>query len=506
MRPERYTRIAGELEARLKHDPAFVLGSISQLAKQWEVSYPTMHKAAHVLARKGLLKVRSGRKISLSSASAAASRESLPDPESSAGTLFERIRKMIAEGDYAIGGRLPKQQYFALTDHISPQTVTKAYQRLVMENLVYKKGRRFIVGPQPRIVESMGAHKPQSPVALFAIPWTSALDRSLVPVFNQMAINPMISTLTSYGVNILPVGMNRLTEGWYEHPTGWKDVRSEIKRLGGRYAGAIIHSIYAGEAVLAEWVRSLLAFQKPVVYLDIADKDRHIVRDKLSHKGGYFRLHYSEEDAVRMALATLAQWGHARIGLHAWELHDWTQQRAERVVACAAAMPGPVEIVKAGPVEDTWKTIELEGLPRVFDALADQSRIPDAEAFSLAKERFFAQTRSFSSLFAEKGATAILALNDQMAHQYYFWLKLAGMSPGKDLSLLSFDNEPGSVFFPVSSIDFGLARLGHLAAHIIIGDTIVRADRHGCIPGVCRLVDRGSLGPPGRMDKTVFGA
>jgi DNA-binding LacI/PurR family transcriptional regulator len=82
--------------------------------------------------------------------------------------------------------------------------------------------------------------------------------------------------------------------------------------------------------------------------------------------------------------------------------------------------------------------------------------------------------------------------------EYYFWFRAAGIAIPRDLSMISFDNMTQSIFLPVSTIDFGLARLGYLAAHLLIGDIAVRADRHGFVPGPCTLADRGSIGAPSR--------
>jgi DNA-binding LacI/PurR family transcriptional regulator len=64
--------------------------------------------------------------------------------------------------------------------------------------------------------------------------------------------------------------------------------------------------------------------------------------------------------------------------------------------------------------------------------------------------------------------------------------------------MVSFDNSAESVYIPLSTIDFGLPRLGYLAAHIFINDIPVHADHEGNIAGLCTLVDQGSIGPASR--------
>jgi DNA-binding LacI/PurR family transcriptional regulator len=75
-------------------------------------------------------------------------------------------------------------------------------------------------------------------------------------------------------------------------------------------------------------------------------------------------------------------------------------------------------------------------------------------------------------------------------------IKALGGEIPRDLSLLAFDNMPESALFPFSTIDWGFSRLGYLAAHIFVGDIPIHADRDGAIPGICTLIDRGSVAPP----------
>jgi DNA-binding LacI/PurR family transcriptional regulator len=88
--------------------------------------------------------------------------------------------------------------------------------------------------------------------------------------------------------------------------------------------------------------------------------------------------------------------------------------------------------------------------------------------------------------------TALAGMNDRLAQEEYFWLKLAGIAVPGRISMVSFDNIPESIAFPISTIDFGFGRLGYLAAHAFIGDIPISADRNGSVPGICTLIDRGS--------------
>jgi hypothetical protein len=116
-----------------------------------------------------------------------------------------------------------------------------------------------------------------------------------------------------------------------------------------------------------------------------------------------------------------------------------------------------------------------------------------------------AHTPSLTALL-DQGVTAILCLNDAMAREIYLWATYVGLSIPRDISMISFDNRVDCQNFPVTTVDFGFARLGYLAAHKFIGDIPVKAGKNGDIPGPCTIVDRGSLvAPSDRIGPAVMG-
>jgi len=81
-----------------------------------------------------------------------------------------------------------------------------------------------------------------------------------------------------------------------------------------------------------------------------------------------------------------------------------------------------------------------------------------------------------------------------MAKEIHLWLKFAGVRIPDDISLVSFDNAIDHYHQPISTVDFGFARMGYQAAHVFIGDIPIRSGPHGDMPGVCALIDKGSVG------------
>jgi DNA-binding LacI/PurR family transcriptional regulator len=160
--------------------------------------------------------------------------------------------------------------------------------------------------------------------------------------------------------------------------------------------------------------------------------------------------------------------------------------------------------VASDPAEAYWQFSKSTGIHEVLSATIKEfdltGRNPLGEHPDRAMVRsLLDKTPSFVNLLRDHAPTALIALNDHMAREYYYWFTAVGLNIPKDFSIISFDNLFASMFFPITTIDFGFERLGYQAAHIIIGDIPIRANRYGNIPGPCTLIDRGSLGPPGDL-------
>jgi len=88
--------------------------------------------------------------------------------------------------------------------------------------------------------------------------------------------------------------------------------------------------------------------------------------------------------------------------------------------------------------------------------------------------------------------TAIIAPNDMVGRSYLSVLDLLGCRVPEDISVLGFDNWFRFSFFPLSTVDFGLASLGYRALHTILGD-IPDLDREHEIAATPYVEDRGSV-------------
>ena len=286
---------------------------------------------------------------------------------------------------------------------------------------------------------------------------------------------------------------------------GLDQARGVLADLGERYRGAITIDTSITLDEFKDWVRILsCSGKKPVLLFDSSGSHPKSVRPNLSMTSSYYRLFLDEPSAVELALKSLAQTGHRTIGVPTFEQDEtWAAPRINKIRNTATALFPETTVVQAVHQEAFWVR-ESAGLHNKLELLAENFRRFIAESGQIRKVRsgllhrgnpFFAATPSIMRLL-EAGCTALIALNDWRAHQYLVWFRNAGLRVPEDMSIVSFDNLAESETVPISTVDFGFARLGYLAAHILIGDIPVKADKQGNIPGLCTLMDRGSIGLP----------
>jgi len=465
---------------------------VRELAVRRGVSYQTAWQAVDLLRKKKVLITSPGRRTAL----AGDADRLLTSSE----RFLRRMREGIIDGSYPAGRRLPKINYFSVTEGLSPATVFRVFTRLSIEGLAHKVRRSWFSGPAPRPGASAKSAAGMPVVLLFVLKapdWQQVFEYPSTELFMMNLQNE----LAGAGIDVWPAMEREGIASIADVPRGETDIWQLIHALRGRYRGTLVSSVYREQQRLSAIITRLNSNGKPVFYFDHANAGREISRQSLGGVRGYVRGCIDEHQAARLVLDALFEQGHRTIVIHGADLYDWCAPRVAVLSEIAAKYFPEVKLIAEDTIEARWNPYAESTMS---DLVAELTRKSDdrregnpAHLDAQARSRLLDEGRSFAVLLARNKATAIIALNDRLGWQYYIWCRALGIDLPRHLSLVSFDNEPRAVFYPVSTIDFGCARLGYLAAHVFIDDVPVRALRDGSIPGPCTLVDRGSIGRAG---------
>jgi DNA-binding transcriptional regulator YhcF (GntR family)/DNA-binding LacI/PurR family transcriptional regulator len=498
--------VAEKLLDSIRADRGQCLPSIIDLAEQYGVSYLTMWKAVRILADQGLVRTVRGRGIATTGPDGAPGN---PAWQSSTDRIHDTIRGRIADGKYQSGKPLPKTEALAASEGVSRVTLSRALKRLEKDHLVHRVRARWHTGANPPsaiVSQSVHLSSDGPPVVLVLISDQASWMEALRPSFIFRFMGPFSDELFSHGVHLqLKPRRTYMPHNATYARVPFEEVASTVRGLGARYRGALIQCTTPDSEQLDEWITSLARFNRPVVYFDYADRGSHLTRTSLSSKN-YFRLFQDEAAACELAVDELLRRGHRTVAVQRTARFEWGARRIERIEQAASRAGRPLRVVVSGDAEPEWGYAGGHNdmhhfTTTVYRQIGFGSDYDDREpvADTRFRNHLLSRAASLAEVLTSSGSTALLSLNDHMSREQYFWLKALGAALPRHLSLVSFDNTPESALFPFASIDWGFGRLACLAAHIMIGDLPVRADRNGFLPGTCTLIDRGSVGTPGRV-------
>jgi hypothetical protein len=496
MRPNRFAQIALALEERVRKNPSDHLPSIASLAEEFHSSYQTMWKAAQVLARKGVIVVRMGaRMVPASGAQPAGARD----------RFLDSVRAGIREGIWKTGEPVPKFAYFQSVYHVGQDTIARIMRRLADEDLLHKQGRRWIVGSAPGI-KGPGVMTPsggsRSKVVLMLFP-------NLMDANNFFQPAPFISQfadeLMKQGIKIEVVLHDKQEIEATDAISGINAIEARIAGLGDRYCGLFAHNPGTSPEYFQRCLAMALSKKKPVLLYDPQNSLKTFTRSLFGGRSPFFRLFADEIAATALAVDVLVNYGHRIIGFPDMftPRHRWVPRRIEYVRKAAARHSPPPMIFSPEQSEPFWTYVQdkpISVLNYLFRGISKALRLRTELTHGIRakpsiRQKLLEKTPSLASIF-DDGATAIIAGNDYIARDYYYWLKIIGIDLPRHISMISFDNQPEFIASSLSTIDFGLGRLGYKAAHLLIGDIPAQSDAEGHIAGVCTLVDRGSIGKP----------
>lgn len=465
--------------------------------------------------------------------------------------LAEEFEKAMSQGILRLGEPMPKVRNLAIERRLSHTTVVAALKRLEEQELIHRLGRAYYVGPPPSRLKPKTGSLPPTLLLLSRRPeeWSEFHGNFLQPLAFRFA-----SEADRFGVRLHPVLAYAPPHGEALFTAGKGAVADLVRKLGGAYLGTVVLTMRRHLPDHAEWLRLLEGFDKPVIWLQDDEPGRafpkvsRLVRltyaEWVDARGGQ-----GEDRPTLLALKTLAEAGHRHIGYAASGTglgrddgvknasESWVVERGQRLVrdaeslglkirvlcdfaakptfeALLAAWPRlmahPSKVVRVLAAEathsqDSHPSGSLSGrfTPQAFEAMPQEDREFFCEALALGP--LLSGDASQGRLTKHPGdrhppVTALVAPNDPMACRQFAALRRMGYAVPGDISLISFDNRPTLRPFPITSIDFGLDDLGYRAFHLLFGavsiDTGSRV-RQGHLRGTSRVVDQGSVGPPG---------
>ncbi len=449
-----------------------------------------MWKAVRILAGKGIIESHKGAGIFRPGTYRAS--HNVPCP---AMPFTDELRSLITDGTYHTGEFLPKVRYFTIGGKHSATTVVKSFSELALEGIVHKQGKQWVAGKAMVPVSQSGE---EGPVVIFLVLNDSYWSIMFRQPFTSPFVSALASELLKHRIGLTVAAIQKQKNELSALPAAEEQILPLIRRLGNRYQGTIV--TFFPHDLLSQWVKLLARFCRPVISYNMTNERTSISAKSLSLKKGAFTgVYLDEEAAVKLALERLSAFGHTIIGVPVYTAtgHEGARRRMETIRACALGCFPDIRIVETEQLEPWWKFGSVSSIPEFVASIglspAESAWIPGSPLPVKLRKALMELTPSMQSLVDHPGLTAVIALNNDMARKYYYWCLLMNITIPKQLSMISFDNTLESVTFPITTIDFGFPRLGYLAAHILIGDIPVKTDRQGHVPGVCELVDRGSV-------------
>ncbi len=516
MRIRIFETVAAELEQALLNGQFKRLPRVIDLATRYEVSYPTMCKAIKLLVKKGLLISLPGRPLIIAPKARGEDPQQAPAlPETSTDKLYATLKEGITAGEYEVGKPLPKITYFVLSHGVSSHTVRLAFSRLAAEGLAHNHRKQWFAGPAPSPTPPTHPRLTRSPSSSFVLTiaetpdhWDTLFTRSFTVRFAE----PFTQEIARHNILLTP-GMLRPSAalGRQQYgkslgvPIGVEEIVEAAQRLGNQYRGTVVmraHQQSLGQA--RDLIRKLATLKKSILYLDTNGDPRHWIRRKdVSLRKSYYQLAMDEEAAVRKVLTELLAWGHRNIAVHGANLSTWGSRRVRVLRQVAREFDPPLNVFSSDAHEPHWTSATSTELHALVDHAARDAGVAGFEdglsirQMTSFRDKLLSNASSLVHLLTQNRCTGLVALNDRFAREYYYWFKALGIEIPRHISLISFDNELSGLYQPITSVDFGFARLAYLAAHILIGDIPVRSDRYGVIRGECTLSSRGSVAEPG---------
>jgi DNA-binding transcriptional regulator YhcF (GntR family) len=505
------------------------LAGTDSLAARYKVSRKAIRKALHILSQQGIISLSQGRRAVILRDGA----QSVPSDElgESAYEIYIRIKQDITDGSLRTGTPLPSFKYYTSNHAVAPTTIQHALKALVTEGLIHKSGKRWIIGPActdttrraSALVAASGA-----PLVFLFYPDI----HSLLTTRSRMRLSfftDVLHELEKSHIRTMPMFVKSsftdetLFQNFFAHhfeqfPIGIDAIIARFRKLGSQYYGTLVPFLFT-EMPIADFldtIGELLALNKPVVIIDNSYptedarvfKMEEFIRNHPAETRNLFFFYNNDLVPARLAIESLTKLGHRKIGL--LRNYDLRWAHARIALLRESARRSGAEVFMAEEILDPADFNEQVLLEKISESAklfdgegADFSYKRIRRDLSLRKSLEMIHTnRALDYLILKSGVTALVTLNDSANLYYYFFLAFSNFQVPRNLSMISFDNNPFNWSYPVSTIDFKYDLQAYRAAHILIGDIPMRAGRITALQEQALLIDRGSLGPPrtGKLD------
>lgn len=455
----------------------------------------------------------------------------VPDSSStSSQRMYSLLKEKIIRGEWVLHEQIPKISFLSQHLRVGRNAVVAALQKLHGDGLLFRRGRRYVVGSHAHIDD----HYPFSDKVVCVITsggrtWEEFQEQK----WGVEYVHSILRTLSVHKMRL--VVCNVYDRKKLDKPELLKDgydaIEKRVASIRNELLGFIcIFNLYElpnpAWICLQEVFDFLTAYGRPIVWFDsTAEIDapyprvRHVTPSFSRYvktrgpKLSLFRCYPDIRDAPLVALGALHENGHETIGMVLFRRRiGWMRYREQelyrtrdrhfpqmKLVPFSGSDPNARlhDDLRPEDFRRRMRAFAHAGIMMVLDGIVESSAGKPFSRLAPFEREFITITSILAPLVAAPGLTAMIAPHDRIAKRIMTWCEWVGISIPERFSLVSFDNRYSEHFpHPFSSVDFGFERLGTLSVHILLGTAAPRRDHLCGTTTPCTLNHRGSIGPP----------
>jgi DNA-binding LacI/PurR family transcriptional regulator/DNA-binding transcriptional regulator YhcF (GntR family) len=475
-------KLAEFIESKIKRDhwpEDGVIPGIRELARHFRTSPNTLCAALALLCQKGTLISRGEHRKRYFVAGADGNADAfskLPLRQDAAQKLSNSIRQDIASGNIDAQGVLPTIKEMAQRYRCNKDTLRKAIVYLQKQGIVARKGRMLY------LVLPGGIHGSRSKVFLLG---SARYLRDLSSGF------PIVSSIDRE--------LARL--GW-DRPD-LRFLSSGHKSPQAVPSEAVAGLIYIAAGRKGEQQGGLSYYpDAPLAVICGAEPKPDIPKMK--------SVCFIRSDNVlagRKVGATLARMGHKNAAFFSHvnpQKHAWVKERYNGMVEGFVRGDQSVSFYRCPNRSDArWLEPYREYIHLFRHRLAAQAKAPHELLSEKVSPLFtfmslLASGENLRSLYEnalrKRGTTAWVCANDDLAAMAAYYLSQQGLTLGRDISLVSFDNSPIAYRMDIASYDFDLPAMGRHAVWRLAYPSLMKRQVTMVVEG--QLILRSSVGSP----------